>query len=420
MPEALTAELRRAVVRDVAHLAVEKYVYPDRGREIGTELLAKLDRGGYDGIDEPGALALALTDDLHALSKDRHWSVGYVPQRAPERVAQKGQDDQAQRARWLALARRRNFGFERVERLRGNVGYIDLREFARGEYAGDTAVAAMGLVANCDALIFDLRQNHGGNPSMVQLLTSYLFEPEPRHINTFYRRPSDDTQQFWTFAHLPGRRLLEVPVYVLTSKATGSAAEEFAYNLKHMDRATLVGETTLGTAHPVRVETVQDHFQVRLPYGRPINPITGENWEGTGVEPHLAVPQEEALEKVHLHALAQLMENCQDDQHRQDLAWEMEIVERLFSPLKVGETRLARYAGNYGPRRFALEDGKLVYGHQAYPVTWSLEPLAETRFRLEDDIKFEFLLDEQGRASAVVVAYRDGRPEVTVARTEGA
>jgi C-terminal processing protease CtpA/Prc len=417
MPYTLEPEIRRAVVRDIVRLAGEKYVFPDAGREIARHIQDKLEQGDYEAITDADLLAITLTEDLQAASKDRHWSVVYDPRRSPANVDTETEEEQAQLARWLALAPRRNFGFEKVERLKGNVGYIDLREFAPAEYAGETAVAAMGFVANCDALLFDLRQNHGGNPSMVQLLTSYLFDPEPRHINTLYYRPSDGTQQFWTFPHVPGKRLPEVPVYVLTSKATGSGAEEFAYNLKHMERATLVGETTVGAAHPYMMAIVQEQFQVRLPYGRPINPITKENWEGTGVEPHIAVPQEEALKTAHLHALARLTEVGADDQQRRDLAWEAEIVESLYAPPTVGQATLARYAGHYGQRCFVVEDVGLTYAHQAYPVAWRLEPLTETRFRLDDDIKFEFIVDEQGRASAVMIAYRDGRPVTTVARS---
>jgi hypothetical protein len=418
MSETLTPEIRQTVVLDLAKLAQEKYVYPEVGEELATSIRAKLEQGGFDEIVEAGELAMTLTEDLRALSNDRHWSVVYDPHRLPKYIDPETEEDEAQLAQWLARARRRNFGFEKVERLQGNIGYIDLREFAPSEHAGETAVAAMSFVANCDALIFDLRQNHGGYPSMVQLITSYLYDAEPRHINTFYYRPSDDYQQFWTFPHVPGRRLPEVPVYVLTSSATGSGAEEFTYNLKHMGRATLVGETTGGAAHPVTAETVQEHFHVRLPYGRPINPITQENWEGTGVEPHITVPQENALKTAHLHALEHLAENCEDEQRKRDLAWETETLESLYAPVTVGDATLARYAGHYGQRSFSVRDGALIYVHQANSIAWRLAPMTETRFRLGDDLKFEFLLDEQGTASGVKISYRDGRPDVTVARTE--
>jgi RimJ/RimL family protein N-acetyltransferase len=418
LSETLTPAIRQAVVLDVVGLAREKYVYPDVGEKLARSIQARLEEGSYDEITDAGELALMLTEDLRALSNDRHWSVVYQPRQAPANAVPVAEEEKTRWAQWLAQARRRNFGFERVERLGGNVGYIDLREFVRCEVAGETAVAAMGLVAHCDALVFDLGQNRGGNPSMVQLLTSYLFDPEPRHINTFYRRPTDDYQQFWTFPYVPGKRLPHIPVYVLTSHATGSAAEEFAYNLKHMARATVVGESTVGAAHPAMVEMVQECFQVRLPYGRPINPITKGNWEGAGVEPHITVPQEDALKTAHLHAMETMIANFRDDSHKRTLEWEMEIVESQYMPTTVEETSLSRYVGQYGKRSFAVEDGTLTYTHREHAAVWRLVPITTSRFRLDDDLKFEFIVDEQGLASAVTIFYRDGRPEITVSRTK--
>ena len=205
---------------------------------------------------------------------------------------------------------------------------------------------------------------------------------------------------------------------MLTSRVTGSGAEEFAYNLKHMGRATLIGETTVGAAHPVTKEVVQGDFIVRLPYGRPINPITGSNWEATGVKPHIAVPAEDALKTAHLHAVEHLATKSQDESETDDLAWIAEIVESDYSPVVLDETSLSQCTGQFGKRRFSIEHGELVYGHQDLPASWKLTPTARTHFRLGEDMKFEFVLDEDGKASSVKINYRDGRPEVVANRAE--
>jgi hypothetical protein len=417
MADVSFAELRTAVIQDIIRLTKAKYVFPQAGEEIASILETRLGAGHYDDITSVGELALRLTSDLRTISSDGHWSVLYDPKGAAEQVDPETEADSDRLARYLETARKTNYGFERVERLKGNVGFIDLRRFEQSEYGGETAVAAMNFVANCDALIIDLRQNHGGYPSMVQLITSYLYDPEPRHINTFYYRPTDDTQQFWTFAHVPGRRRPDIPVYVLVSSATGSGAEEFAYNLRCMERATLVGETTAGFAHPVTKEVAQRDFVVRLPYGRPINPITGSNWEGVGVEPHLAVPAEDALRVAHLAAIEHLAATCQAEEEGSYLAWVAEIIESEYSPVVLDEADLCRCAGEFGKRAFSVENRSLVYGHQDLPVSWELAPMTQTRFRLDEDIKFEFILDQVGTASAVRIQYRDGRPEVVANRT---
>jgi hypothetical protein len=417
MVDILSSEKCEAVVLDVMRLTREKYVFPDIGEEIANHLQAKLERGGYDEITDVHELATTLTSDLRELSNDRHWSVIYDPLQTAGNVDPEKEHDEKQLAQWLELARRMNFGFERVERLKGNIGYIDLHQFSPSEFAGETAIAAMNFVAYCDALIFDLRLNHGGYPSMIQLIISYLLDPEPKHINTFYYRPTDNYQQFWTFPHVPGKRMPDLPVYILTSKATGSGAEEFAYNLKNMGRATIIGETTIGAAHPVNVEIVQEHFKVRIPYGRPINPITKENWETTGVEPHISVPQEEALMTAHIHALEMLFEKCPEGQYKHDLEWEIEIVRSDYVPVTMDEKALLRYAGQYGKRTFDIEGGALTYMHQDQRAVWKLMPLKEGRFRLEEDMKFAFVLDDRGQASSVVITYRDDRPEIIIDKT---
>ena len=411
------SEIRTAVIQDIARLAREKYVYPELGDQIAAHLQARLGGGTYDEVNEAGDLAYRLTLDLQSFSDDRHWSVTYDPHGTPAGVDPEHEADPERMARYLEMARQSNYGFERVERLKGNVGYIDLRAFEPSEFAGETAVAAMNFVAHCDALIVDIRQNHGGYPSMVQLITSYLYGPEPRHINTFFYRPTGETQQFWTFPYVPGTRRPDIPVYVLTSSATGSGAEEFAYNLKAMGRATLVGETTAGAAHPVTKEVVQGSFVVRLPYGRPINPVTGSNWEGTGVEPHIAVPAAAALRTAHLHALEQLAAACPDETARARLAWAADIVASEYAPVAVAKVDLARCAGQYGPRRFTVAQGMLWYGHQDFPDAFQLLPLSKIRFRLDEDMKFEFVLDQAGKALAVKMYYSDGRPEVLANRT---
>jgi hypothetical protein len=418
MPDADFPTTRTAVVQDVIQLARTKYVYPHTGEEIADHIQAKLDSGGYDDVGDAMALALQLTSDLRSVSNDSHWSMVYDPEQAAAWVDPETEANQDRLARYLEVARKANYGFERVERLKGNVGYVDLRRFEPSEHAGATAVAAMNFVANCDALIIDLRQNHGGYPSMVQLITSYLCEHKPQHINTFYYRPTDDTQQFWTLPYVPGKRRPDIPLYVLTSHATGSGAEEFAYNLKHMGRATLIGETTVGAAHPVTREVVQDDFVVRLPYGRPINPITGSNWETTGVEPHLIVPAADALRAAHLHALEHLAAQAPDERQSADLTWTREIVESEYTPIVLDEASLSRCTGQFGKRRFLVENGSLVYGHEDFPALWKLTPLARTRFWLDEDMKFEFILDQDGLASFVKISYRDGRPEAVANRVE--
>jgi len=413
----LTNEIRHAVVNDIAKLAVEKYINPEMGKIIARELLKNLESGNYDELPEPHEFSATLKSDLQKISNDKHWDVSYDAKGAMVHYGDLDDDDsQAEVARWVERSRRANFGFEKVERLTGNIGYIDLRGFALPEYAGDTAVAVMGFVANCDALIFDIRKNSGGESEMLQLLISYLFDAELKHLNTIYSRPEDEHWQFWTLPFVPGKRLPDIPVYVLTSRDTFSGAEEFAYDLKHMERATIIGETTGGGGHMVDLATIQENFQVLFPFAGAIHPITGSSWEGTGVEPHIHVPQAEALKTAHLKAVDDLIKLCMDDQRKTDLLWELEIIQSSYDPIEVDKATLSGYTGQYGQRTFTIQNGQLTYT-SPLSTSWKLIPITKTRFRLNEDIKFEFVPDERGTTIEVIISYQDDRPAVKIIRT---
>jgi C-terminal processing protease CtpA/Prc len=195
-----------------------------------------------------------------------------------------------------------NGGFERVERLPGNIGYVEVRGFGFLERGSVAAAAAMDFVAETDALIIDLRRNGGGEPEMVLALCSYFFG-ESVHVNDIYDRPKNETRQFWTTTSVPGRPYLGKDVYVLTSKRTGSGAEEFAYDLQQQKRATIVGERSWGGAHPGEMIRLSDHLAAFIPSGRAINPISKTNWEGTGVSPDIAAPADDALRVAQMKAL---------------------------------------------------------------------------------------------------------------------
>ncbi len=145
-----------------------------------------------------------------------------------------------------------NFGIRRVERLDGNVGYLDVRRVAVPANAGPAIAAAMELVAGTYALIIDLRHNHGGSPEGVVFWCSYLLDERPTHLNDIFHADTGETRQFWALPYVPGTRYLDRPVYVLTSHHTFSGGEDFAYTLQALGRGTVVGETTGGGAHPTR------------------------------------------------------------------------------------------------------------------------------------------------------------------------
>jgi retinol-binding protein 3 len=287
------------------------YIFPDVAEKMARDLRSRLEKKEFESITSSKELAKLLTDQLQSISHDKHVRVLYVYDALPKPPGADGNKPSAEeqakmRERMHARAAAGNFGFDKVERLAGNVGCIELLAFQPAEIGGETAASAMNFVANTDALIIDVRKNGGGAPSMVALMCSYLFGPTPVHLNDLYRRQGNTTHQWWTLPYVPGKRYEDKPVYVLTSSRTFSAAEEFTYNLKTQKRATIVGETTGGGANPGGVQPLVGHFAMFVPSGRAINPITNTNWEGTGVTPDVSVRADLALATAHLAALKQL------------------------------------------------------------------------------------------------------------------
>ncbi len=288
------------------------YVFPEVAGRMEEAVRGHAEMGKYDSITSAREFAETLTTNLQDVSGDKHVRVVFsipIPfSPEPTTVPQESHG---------SFYSQRNYGFEKVERLAGNVGYLDLRFFSfPGRQVRETAAAAMNFLANVDALIIDLRQNRGGIADTVALISSYLFEPEPVHLGDVYHHPTEETKEWWTLPSVAGERLTDADVYVLTSNFTFSGAEAFAYDLKHLGRVTVVGEATRGGAHTGGRYPINDHFSVNVPSGRAINPITGTNWEGVGVQPDVEISSDEALASAHLLALEQRVDRIHDPQIR--------------------------------------------------------------------------------------------------------
>jgi hypothetical protein len=305
------AEVIDSLVKDLR----EYYVFPDVGDSMARILDQEQQRGTYNSITSAKELSELLNKKMSAIAHDMHLHVLYSSELIPPRGAEPLQPDPNR----LLQLKKANYAFEEVNRLDGNVGYLKMNAFFDPGLAGPTVASAITFLGNTDALIIDLRENNGGAPAMVALISSYLFSADhPVHLNDMESRKKGTREyaltQWWVLPYVPGPRYVDKEVYVLTSHETRSAAEEFSYNLQALKRATIIGETTWGGANPGDFMRLGDHFQVFIPKGHAINPITKTNWEGVGVKPDIAVPQEEALKTARKIALEHLIDKATDDQ----------------------------------------------------------------------------------------------------------
>ncbi|MFJ3925366.1 S41 family peptidase [Streptomyces sp. NPDC090022] len=281
------------IIDELARLVADHYVFPDVGLDLAAMLRRRLAEGAYD-VPAAEELGRLVTADLQARCGDRHLRLTYHPDQVPS-----GQGEA------VAAQMRREYdaslgGVPRLELLEDGVAVLELAPYLFPlEWAAEPVGAALSLASRARALVLDLRRDLGGSPDTVAFVCGHLLD-ERTHLNTMHWREGDRREQSWSPPYVPGPRFGgRKPVYVLTSDRTFSAAEELAYDLQQLGRAVVVGEVTGGGAHPREGWTLHPHLEATIPVGRAVNPVSGTNWEGTGVRPDVPCAAADALD----HAL---------------------------------------------------------------------------------------------------------------------
>lgn len=321
----LTATERNAVIETLVAKLDSFYVFGD----VAKKMIARLRKHDYDTITSRQSFAAMLTAELRAISKDGHLGVDYsvtpITDEAPGAPSEAAVNDF--RRTWA----RSNFNFKKVEITEGNIGLLQLDSFFPAEWIKDLAQGAIAFLANSDAVIIDLRANHGFAPDGVLLMESYFLN-EAVHLTDSYDRNAGTMQQVWTMPVVPGSRLGNVDLYILVSANTFSAPEDFTYNLQAMGRATVIGEVTGGGAHGTRPYKIGTYFTASIPFSYEVNTVTHTDWEGRGIQPNVKVPAGQALLTAQIMAIRALIKRIASDKER---------VERLEKIADAKERELA-------------------------------------------------------------------------------
>jgi len=261
-------------------------------------LHGQLAKGAYSNIKDPQQFAEQISDDLQTACPDLHMGFRFNPQLAQMGPPpMRGPDPRQDSLRNADMANR-NFMFTAAEILPGNVGYVKFNAFVDPTpSAVQTVTAAFRFVQHTKALIIDLRENHGGSPEMVKQVLSYFF-PERTRVNDIIVPNKRDTAKGWTDPTATDGVLLRMPVYVLTSSQTVSAAEDMTYAMQATKRGAIVGEKTAGGSHPVGPVFLGHGFVAGIPFAHTYNIHTGTEWEGTGVIPDIALKADASLDQV--------------------------------------------------------------------------------------------------------------------------
>ncbi|HEY6544047.1 MAG TPA: S41 family peptidase [Dokdonella sp.] len=385
--------------------AIEQHYFDEAAAgRIGRTLRDAARKGEFDRHSDARDLAAALTSRLRPLNG--HFVVDWIdPAAAPAAPAADTEPAPA-----TDPQRRSNYGVREVAQLPGNIGYIDLREFADFRYGepaepGREAIeAALVLTRSADALVFDLRQNSGGSPEMVGYLSSAFIAKGSNIHNTFHGRDRTMSEAPPEWYASPR---VDVPLYILISGRTGSAGEAFAYTLQNARRALVVGETSIGAANPGGPIEVGDGFSVFVSFATPINPISGRNWEGIGVQPDVAVPAADALAVAHERALETLLRGSGDELATTSRRWALEALraQRHAAPLPSAPA----YAGRYGEFVVRADADGLALMQGRRPAL-RLLALGIDRFSVvgNPDNRIEFERDANGAITALHSRWADG------------
>jgi retinol-binding protein 3 len=426
-PATLDAAARERVIETLAAAIEREYVIPARGREIASELRKRAGQGDFSAISDAPSLALALNDVLTEVGRDGHLNVRFGPgpggMVAPPAGGPGGPGGGPggpgggpgggpPPPDMLEQLRARNYDFSKVEILPGNVGYMQIGGLHPPQVADETAAAALRFLGNTDAMIIDLRSSPGGTQPMVNLLASAFLPDDGRTLITSEFRGQQPIVSK-VMSELPVTRRPEVPLYILTSGRTFSAGEALPYILQQHGRAIVVGETTAGAGNHNTFVNVGEGLTASISIGLTHHPVSGTNWEGTGVVPQVSVPASDALRRAHMEALRALATSSKDPRRKAGLETEAQALEWSGT----GAADLQRFAGVYGERRFAVEDGVLQMIRGSQPPQ-SLQQIGEATFRLRDLARYEFETDGEGTIIAVTATGPNGVPE-RVSRSGG-
>lgn len=309
------------IILKVASIIQENYLFTDIGEKMAKHLINQLEKGEYKSFVEVGPFCKKVTSDLRDINNDKHVFVFYSPEEAISVRAEKGLllEDEIKKINEQNFEnyRRENFGFKKAEILDGNIGYLDIRYFTNADTLEETLNAVMKFLSNSDAIIIDLRDNGGG--SLTPLLPSYFLPSKKTYLSSCICRDTTRNENSWTLPNVPGKRLLDVELYILTNSKTFSAAEDFSYTMQNLERAIVVGEKTKGGAHPVDVFIVKGDILTQIPICESYNPITKSNWEGTGVKPDIEVKSENAFKIAYMKAIEHIIQKTTDIEHYNEL-----------------------------------------------------------------------------------------------------
>lgn len=380
---------------DSINISLENhYIFPDKARMVSQFLQAQAKKNAYNSFStDPQKLAKQIQADIYKVHRDPHLEVDYNPEFAGQNGGkiEPSEDEMLQSRKYW---KENNYFFKKVELLPGNIGYFPFNGFVEHIAEAKPIIAsALGFLVNTDAIIIDLRENRGGEPDMVSQLESYFFKEKTR-MNDLVNRSNKDTTFYFADPAKTDGLTLSMPVYILTSKNTFSAAEDFSYAMQQANRATVVGEITGGGAHPTNPFSVGQGFVVSIPFARSLNPVTNTDWEGTGVTPDFKVEATKALIKAQELIFRERQKGTSSEKEKQKMEYLINALHVNGDPGTLPLDQFDQFTGTYGPLHIYRE-GNDLFCRISDNVT-KLAHISKNLFVLDGNAQINFIKDSKG------------------------
>ena len=375
------------LIDNIVSLIGKEYVLSETAEVIVDSLTSK----NYSILDK-SRFARILNRDLRRWSKDKHFEFSYISKQTNNEEKKRIQ----------------NYGFQKIEILNGNIGYLKLTYFEYPSKAKEIAESAMAFLLNTDAIIVDLRNNTGGSKAMVQLILSYFFKEESTHLYSIYGR-NDQYFHGYSETSISGKSLSDKPLYLMVNNRTFSASELFAFVLQNKNRATLVGQTTSGGGHTVKRIELDHCFEMYLPVGKVVDPIRNISWENIGIHPNIETDSK-ILETAYQAALKNKKRMSTVLADSFEVNWELGKLNSILEPVVLQKNSLQKYLGLYGRRIISEENGNLYYRGRKGIDPVKMIPISESLFRFEevDFFRVQFITDQSGKVTGLKGLYDDG------------
>ncbi len=374
----LTGDEKDNILLNVIEKLETIYPFPEISEKTIIALQSQISNGFYDEHNSPNDFATQVTNSLEEFSNDKHLDLIYNPQLA-QALLEETSNDLAYTKEEAKIEIWNNYGFKELSILDGNIGYLNLSVFFATEYAGKIADISMNYFSNCNALIIDLRQNGGGWGDMVDYLLSYFIDnTEPLLINISQSTLDSSYYSSVIPAYVSGQKLTKIPIYILTSPVTASAAEGFTSNLKFFNKnVTVVGKKTTGAENPVEHIAIDERFVLKIPAWKKIYSKNPNVWEGIGIQPDIEVESVDALKTAYLKALEELLITTNDKTAIDKYQWALDGISASYNNVEVNAIR--KYSGTYGKIKIIFKDSRLYYQYGERQAK-ELIPISENYF----------------------------------------